>query len=227
LIWKLAKNSRELLVRAAEMGYAPAQGQLANWYSDEEGFRWAECAAAQGDRSGLFCLGYFLQHGYGCAKDKEREIELYRVAAELGDGSAQHLYGEIGFGELDWERNHWWARAAARGTSVDRFCDSVLSVLPSFEQSENGRILHIVGPVIGAHLDAEQKRLFGDFVPEDKLVRWQRLLELHRSRLSRARVAIHGWSIVALRLGVVKDIRVMIAEMVWEEVWRWCEKEKK
>jgi hypothetical protein len=57
-------------------------------------------------------------------------------------------------------------------------------------------------------------------------VHWaQRVLELHGQLLGRARSAIDCWSVAARRLGVAKDIRVMIAKMAWEEVWRWGEQD--
>jgi hypothetical protein len=42
--------------------------------------------------------------------------------------------------------------------------------------------------------------------------------------LRRARDAVACWSIVGIRRGLVKDVRVMIAKMAWEEPWQWSEK---
>jgi hypothetical protein len=39
--------------------------------------------------------------------------------------------------------------------------------------------------------------------------------------LGRAREAIKCWSMAGRRVGVVKDMRVMISKMAWEEAWRW------
>jgi hypothetical protein len=52
-----------------------------------------------------------------------------------------------------------------------------------------------------------------------------RVGELHAAMLGRARRAIDCWSVAALRCGVVKDVRVMIAKMAWAEAWRWGEHE--
>jgi hypothetical protein len=48
-------------------------------------------------------------------------------------------------------------------------------------------------------------------------------MELHGAMLQRARRAIDCWSMAGRRLRVVRDMRVMIAKMAWEEVWRWGE----
>jgi hypothetical protein len=49
----------------------------------------------------------------------------------------------------------------------------------------------------------------------------ERVIELHAAMLGRARRAMVCWSMAGRRLGVVKDVRVMIAKMLWEEAWRW------
>jgi hypothetical protein len=51
----------------------------------------------------------------------------------------------------------------------------------------------------------------------------RRILVLHDEMLGRARRAIDCWSMAARRCGVVKDMRVIIAKMAWEEAWRWGE----
>jgi hypothetical protein len=48
----------------------------------------------------------------------------------------------------------------------------------------------------------------------------ERVIELHAAMLGRARRAIDCWSMAGWRLRVVKDMRVVIAKMAWEEVWR-------
>jgi hypothetical protein len=52
----------------------------------------------------------------------------------------------------------------------------------------------------------------------------QRVLEQYDAMLHRARRAIACWSMAAKRRRMVKDMRVMIAKMAWEEPWQWGEK---
>jgi TPR repeat protein len=63
-------RKEDLLLRAAEMGYAPAQAGLVAFMvrDGESAFRWAERAAAQFDREGLFRLGRCLHRGTGCPR---------------------------------------------------------------------------------------------------------------------------------------------------------------
>jgi hypothetical protein len=48
----------------------------------------------------------------------------------------------------------------------------------------------------------------------------ERVFELHDAMLRRARRAIDCWSMAGRRCRVVKDMRVLIAKMMWAEVWR-------
>jgi TPR repeat protein len=58
----------------------------------QELFRWSEKSAAQGERGGLYWLGYCYRHGFGCEKDREKGKENFLIAAELEDMCAmEHL----------------------------------------------------------------------------------------------------------------------------------------
>jgi hypothetical protein len=109
----------------------------------------------------------------------------------------------------------WYARAESRGFGVRNICDTILQLLPFFEEDRLGRILHIVAPMV------RKQRPNGESVKGRKL---QRILALHEAMPANTRRAIDCWSIVGRRRGVVKDIRVMIAKMAWEEPWQWSGK---
>jgi TPR repeat protein len=145
----------------------------------------------------LNILAFCFEYGEACVKDMERAIELYRAAAELGDARAMHAYGELGFVELDWERYHWWGRALARGFRAGKFAFSVVSILQTFEKGEK----------------VESCTMW---------VRWLNRVSMRQSALCTRNAC---WSMTGRRLGVVKDIRVMISKMAWEEAWRWGEKD--
>jgi hypothetical protein len=68
--------------------------------------------------------------------------------------------------------------------------------------------------------------MFTHSVSEVKMLIVERLLELHKAMLARARRAIDCWSMAGRRCGVVKDMRVVIAKMAWEEAWQWGEKKE-
>jgi hypothetical protein len=97
-------------------------------------------------------------------------------------------------------------------------------LVPEFEKGELGRILHMAAPLIRKHFDVVEQTMSGWPMSQERAKLYASTIELHDRLLVRARQAVACWSVVALRIGVVKDLRVMIAKMAWEEVWRWGEK---
>ncbi len=84
--------------KAAEKGYAPAQALLGRYLAwnaktSNEGFGWLHKAEVQGDRSAMYCLGYFLQNGYGITKNEAEAFKWYVKAADKGHAIAQYLVG--------------------------------------------------------------------------------------------------------------------------------------
>jgi hypothetical protein len=214
-------QDRAMRRRAAEMGYAPAQAQTATDYHGNEMFEWSEKASGQGNRMGTFYLAWCYLQGRGCEKDVAKAIELYGKAAELGQTTAQVRYAAMAFGKLDSERFYWLGRAASRGVNGGPFVEAVAELLPRFEAFQCGRTLHTVAPLIRANLHVAESTVFRVAVEVSFLCKMQRVLELHDAMLERARQAIDCWSVVGRRRGMVKDTRVMIAKMAFEEAWRW------
>ncbi|MCX6967338.1 MAG: tetratricopeptide repeat protein [Verrucomicrobia bacterium] len=79
-----------LLIKSAELGFAPAQADLAKAYSlgidvrqdDKKAFYWLEKAAQQGDPTTQFNLGGLCVQGRGTSRNYKQGIAWYRTAAE-------------------------------------------------------------------------------------------------------------------------------------------------
>jgi hypothetical protein len=225
LRWALEDRvPRAHLRRAAEMGYAPAQAQLSIVSRGKERFKWAQAASQQRDRAGLCQLASLVLDGLdGCARDRTKALELYRESAELSCAPAEQCYAMFAFGETDWQRYYWWGRTGMREGFGNSFCRTVVErLLPRFEKGEMGRALHVVALVLPVVLKVG---VADDPISEETARGCERVLELHEAMVGRARLAIDCWSAVGRRCGVAKDLRVMIAKMVWEEAWRWGEKQ--
>ncbi len=214
-----------MLRRAAELGYAPAQADLVLMAEDKDAFAWAERAAVQGDRWGLYQLADLLEDGRGCERDRSKAVALFGEAADLGCGRSQSSYGTLAFGERDWQRYYWWGRAAARGIACFHLREGVIGLLPLFEQGECSRILFAIGLVLKEGLNVLQGTLFGHPLKAmDEMDKLHQVVLLYEAMQERARRAVVCWSIVGRRLGVAKDVCVLIAKMALEEAWQWGEK---
>jgi hypothetical protein len=226
LTWKLGDGpARETLRRAAEMGYAPAQAQLAITMSDKESRQWIERAKEQGDRTGLFLAGKNMRITLGNEVEKAQAAEVFRQAAELGHAGAQFQYAHMAFDERDWERYYWWGRGARRGGSGIALCSAGIHLLPLFEKGELNRVLHTIAPVVRRNFSVAHRTAYGEALSASKVESLQRVLALHDAMLLPVKLAVACWGIVGIRLGAARDIRVMISMMVWQDVWRWGEKD--
>jgi hypothetical protein len=123
------------------------------------------------------------------------------------------------------ERFYWWSLAVVRGRGQQWFLRGTVLLLPSFENGGLGRILHTAAPLLSSNMNVARQEVFGQILYGDTWQELLRVLELHEAMLDRARRAIACWSGVGRRRGLVKDMRVMIAKMLWEEPWRWGEKD--
>jgi hypothetical protein len=224
---KLRRKNDVMLRRAAVMGYHPAQAEMSertkadSW---EESYAWAVEASSGGDRHGTYRLAVCLTEGRGCEKDMARGIELYRTAAKWDHPVAQFYLGQVAYGERDWQRYYWWGRASLRCVGSGVLRDAVFALLPSFQSGENGLILHVLSVAITDTIDVDYEAVFGRQLSGADFAKMQRVLQLHKAMLRRAKCAIDCWSIVARRLGMAKDMRVTIAKMAWDECWKWGEK---
>jgi hypothetical protein len=214
----------ELMKRAAEAGYAPAQGKLASMpdvFSADEQKRWAELAMSQGDRDGAFYLASLLSHGstHVVEQEKAAVLSLYRVAAELGDATAQDHLALFAYQKSDWQRFFWWGRAASRGSV--RSCTLLLKgAVCAKTLDASGRVAFEIGAACKDHLTAT--RAFGRHAEVNDLQAAIRCVEFYDTCCEKVRASIRCWLLVGRRSGVAKDIRLLIARLLWEERREWC-----
>jgi TPR repeat protein len=118
-MWRLSEDADFApLCRSAELGFAFAQAWMAAESLGEERFKFAQLAAAQGERDGFYWAGRCFCDGEGCAEDLDKAKENFLIASKLGDCSAMDRLGELLIGS-DPQRWRWWGRAAALGNNWD------------------------------------------------------------------------------------------------------------
>jgi hypothetical protein len=211
----------ERLRIAAEMGYAPAQSSLLLRLADDEQqwFALAQSAAAQDDRYGLHLLSLCYRHGYGCAVDEKKAIELEVRGAELEDLVGLYQHGVRSFGENDWRRYNHMGRSAARGG-----VGGYISLLRAALERRDRRVQFEIGAahqrVLASHWE------FGGNPLCEQRVAFRVALERHNKCHVAAKAAIECWLVVGRRLRVVKDIRRVIAKMLRDQPWEWMEEDE-
>ena len=118
---------------AVEQGFATAQFNLGNMYSngrgvpqnDAEAVRWYRMAAEQGLAEAQFNLGIEYDNGRGVPKNEAEAVRWYRMAAEQGLAEAQFNLGiyDTGRGvpQNDTEAVRWYRMAAEQGFATAQF----------------------------------------------------------------------------------------------------------
>jgi hypothetical protein len=189
------------LRRSAELGDAYAQARMAERTIDADCFRWAEKAAAQGERDGFFHLGDCWKKGKGCEKDEKKAKESLLVASEL-----EHIYGMYSYGKLldktDTQRIVWMGKAAVYGSPLGYWF--LLEVEEQMQNCnsgrENGSVVFAIGRTVKAHIIVERKELFGYNLGFDFS---NQAVKFYHFQLQSYRNAVNTWTLVGIRLNLM------------------------
>lgn len=187
-------------------------------------------AAAQGERDAFLLVGGFYEIGDVGEKNAEKSRENFRKACSLGSVEALSYFGWL-LDNSDPERWYWWAKAAAEGSTdffFNLFPDQVLIGFLSFTsfpfsnnpqvESGNCACVFTIGKSLHGQIDEANKTILGSTNRnqyDSVIYSAQKAVNFFLLQCLRARKAVDCWSIVAKHLGVVKDIRILIAKLVW------------
>ncbi len=219
-------SEMELLERSAAAGYAWAQALYGRMLSgrsrDAEKRQWIEKAVAQGERDAMATLADWLwKSTNGVAGDEVRKLNLWRDAAELGHKEAQLCYANTCFAKDSLEQFQWLRRSAVQLCERNAklmLCRAVVPQLHLMEQCGRGRIVFEIGAALSAINDPG---LFED--GSEKARAAQRVVSLYLQWNAAAKKAILCWIWMARELGVARDIRLMIADCIWDDRAAWSE----
>jgi hypothetical protein len=201
---------------AASLGDAFAQSWMARKTSGEDRFRWAERSAGVGERDAFYWLGYCYRYGHGCEKNLERAKENFLIAADLGVVAGMLRFAEL-LEKTDPQRFVWFGNAAANGSYLS-FLDELEEQMRNFNFG-NGNVVVVfaIGRALKGQIDRAETTIFGkNFDFENFVIPANQALSFYEFELRSYRRAVDAWTVVGLRFRVVKDIRKMIAMMIWD-----------
>ncbi len=210
-----------VLRRAAEMGNAFACSTLCGQVlgrGETEAFRLAQFSAAQHERNGFYWLGHCFRFGFGCEKDLNLAKQNYLIAAELGYVWAAESFGGL-LDEFDPLRWLWLGRAALRGWPDSFLFSFAKQVYQFFSGFGNGTIVFLIGRSLNGNIKVGKKEIFGTHqgLNFDSRIRpANQAVSFYSSQIKSARLAVDTWTFVAIRLNLIKDMRIYIGKMIWE-----------
>ncbi len=215
----------ELLLRSAEAGYALGQTRYALDFCSGDGqIGLLEKAAAQGEALAMWRLGCRHWEGRFCAADKKQGRQWWLEAALLGEAWSQYRLAHNGFPK-DSVLQFVWLRRAAVQPMVMRPYSALIGCaaeqLKLFDNGASGRKVFEIGYAVAERSDRKAG-------VTDCQVQFaaERALQLYRQWSSESKTAIWCWIWMARDLGIVRDIRLIIADLVWSERCVWSEKRK-
>jgi TPR repeat protein len=232
-LWRCSFGDLEPLRRSAELGYAWAQAWMAWKTRGSEKFKFAELAASQGERNGLSLLGRCFRDGEGCEKDLDKAKENFLIASQLGDVWAMVELGKL-LDESDPQRWLWRGRAAALGLSW--------SFLPYFAQqvelfksgSGGAAAMFTIGQTLQGRVNDDAETILNDGYNFDyRIGPAKQAIAFYEAQIKATKDAMHAWTLVGIELKVVKDVRKLIAKLIWDaraealyNVWQGREQEE-
>jgi hypothetical protein len=215
--WMLGdREELTLLRRSAELGFALAQAWMADRTHGKEQFKFAQLAAAQGERDGFYELGRCFRFGEDCEEDLDKARENFLLASELGDVDAMGSLGQL-LDKSDPQRWRWWGQAAALGDSW-KFLSKFSKQVELFKSgSGSASVMFAIGRALQGHLNEETKAIFTpsyDF--NSRIGPAKQALAFYEAQIKATKAAMHAWTQVGIRWKVVRDVRKLIARLIWD-----------
>jgi hypothetical protein len=204
-----------LLRCSAELGFAFAQALMAEQTEGDEEFKFAKLTAAQGERDGFSCLAHVSVMVKG-GKDLDKAKESFLVAKELGDVSGMSYVGDL-LDESDIQRWRWWGRAAALGIPSNFLTEFAKQVELFNSGSGSGAVVFAIGQALQGHVNEEAKTIFNDDYKFNSLIGpAKQAIAFYEAQIQAAKDAMRAWTQVGIKLKVVKDVRKLIAKLIWD-----------
>ncbi len=226
MCWAAASGSSDdldLLKRSADKGCAWTQVLLAN--SSMAGVDWPaallEKAVAQGEPTAMYWLVQLLWSSEERTDDNTRRAQsLWRQAAELGDRDSQLQVAQRCCESGSPEQLAWLRRSALLNYPFALQLATVF--LPGnvwkYEEGGSGRSLY----EIAIALDSLPEWRMDE--SESTIAAGEQALKLLRQWHSEAKRAVVCWMWLARKEGIPKDMRLLVADLIWDERVAWCER---
>jgi TPR repeat protein len=204
------------LRQSAELGFAFAQAFLSGRTEGDEKFKLAQLSAAQGERDGLLWLGWCFRDGLGCETNLDKAKENFLLASELGHVWAMSLLGEL-LDESDPQRWRWWGRAAALGASSNFLSHFAKQVDSLSSGSRSAVVVFAIGQALQGHANEVARTIFNSGINFDSPYGpAKQAIAFYESQINTTKVAMLAWTLVGIKLKVVKDVRKLIAKLIWD-----------
>ncbi len=169
-----------------------------------------------GERDGFYLLGYCFHTGNGCNKDVEMAKENYLIAAELGNLDAMINLSAF-LDKTDSHRFFWLFKAAISGESSSFLCEMDNQMRNFNSGTGHANVVFAIGRTLKGQINNATREIFGGAWNFDSFIGpANQAFQFYIFQLHSYRTAVNTWALVGIRYQVVKDIRNMIAKLIWD-----------
>ncbi len=222
----------DLLLRSANAGYAWGQAKCGSHMVE-----WLEKAAAQGDCEGMRCLAYELYDVASSRRDTARALKLWQEAALLGDAKSQFYVAKYCCVDSSLEQAMWLRRSALQfhqtcllvndgNVAGHVLLEKMEYWVRMFDKGSSGRILFEYGAAYHGNIERDINKLLGIRSKPREVIAAERAVEVYLFYCAQAKRGVLCWMWLSKMKGVAKDIRLSIADLIWEQRAEWCYRER-
>ncbi len=151
---------------------------------------------------------------------KQRAEQLWRQAALLGSGWSQAVFAYHCLPPESVERMQWMRRAVAQGSGTSAVRELIKNLrqhLGAVEQGGSGRLVFEIGAAMASFSEWRS----GNFGSVEDC---SAALRFYEEWCAAAQQAIMCWVWTARQLGMARDVRLLIADLAWDERAAWSER---
>jgi hypothetical protein len=137
-------------------------------------------------------------------------------SCELGDVFGMRELAEL-LDDSDPQRWRWFGRAAAL-----RYSWCFLEKFAALELSNSGSVkpavMFAIGQALRGHVNEQTRTVFNnrDYSFDSLVGPAKQAIAFYEVQIKATKDAMHAWTLVGIKLKVVKDVRKLIAKLIWD-----------
>jgi hypothetical protein len=148
--------------------------------------------------------------------DSDKAKQNFLLPTKLG-----HVFAVSCLGHLLEESNPhgWrlWGRAAALGSSGSFLYHFSEQVEVFNSGSGSAAVMFAIGQALQGHMNEQARRICNWEYDFDSLVNpAKQAIAFYEAQIKATKAVMHAWTQVGIKLNVVKDVRKLIAKLIWD-----------
>jgi hypothetical protein len=119
--------------------------------------------------------------------------------------------------EFDPQRWRWWGQAATLGGTWN-FLISFANQVEVFNSgSGSAAVMFAIGQALQGHVNEEARTIFSSNINFDSFIGPARqAIAFYEAQIKATKDAMRAWTLVGIHFNVVKDVRKLIAKLIWD-----------